>query len=115
MSKETFKLFAKNHPELASAVIKNQFTWQKLYEVYEIYGEDSSIWNDLLKTTDKVDTVSSFKELFNTFRNIDLESVQKGVTNLQKTLGLLQELGVGKAKNNFLQYESRPLYKYFED
>ena len=48
-------------------------------------------------------------------KNIDLESVQKGVTNLQKTLGLLQELGIGSNKNNISQYEPRPIYKYFED
>ena len=45
MSKETFKAFARNHPELATSVLKNNTTWQKLYEIYEIYGESSNIWN----------------------------------------------------------------------
>ena len=115
MSKETFKSFARSHPELATSVMENKSTWQKLYEVYEIYGENNPIWDNFIKKNDKVETISSFKELFNTFKNIDLESVQKGVTNLQKTLGLLQELGIGSNKNNISQYEPRPIYKYFED
>ena len=115
MSKETFKSFARAHPELATTVMENKSTWQKLYEIYEIYGEDNPIWDNFLKKNDKVETISSFKELFNIFKNIDLESVQKGVTNLQKTLGLLQELGIGNNKNNISQYEPRPIYKYFED
>lgn len=116
MSKEAFKTFAKAHPEIATSVLNNQTTWQKLYELYEIYGEDSTIWNNILnKTTTSTDPISSFKELFSTFKNIDLNSVQSGITNLQKTLGLLQELGVGKRNNQSLPYEPRPLYQYFED
>ena len=46
MSKETFKLFARNHPELAYQVMDGKTNWQKLYELYEIYGEDSEIWSD---------------------------------------------------------------------
>ena len=39
MSKESFKTFARNNPELASSVLDNKVTWQQLYELYEIYGE----------------------------------------------------------------------------
>ena len=47
-------------------------------------------------------------------KNVDLNSVQKGVTNLQKTIGLLQDIGIGsKAKEEV--YQPRPLYKYFDD
>ena len=114
MSKETFKLFAKNHPELATYVINNQITWQKLYELYEIYGEKNDIWNNIIPKTDLSSSVASLKDIFNNFKNIDLNSVQKGITNLQKTLGLLQELGIGN-KTSQLPYEPRPLYQYFED
>ena len=114
MSKETFKMFAKKHPELANSVINNQITWQKLYELYEIYGENNDIWNTFTTKTDVSSSIASLKDIFNNFKNIDLNSVQKGITNLQKTLGLLQELGVGN-KTNQLPYEPRPLYQYFED
>lgn len=122
MSKETFKLFAKNHPELATQVMSGKTNWQKLYELFEIYGEDSNVWTSFTSTTRSTSTEStstksaSIKDLFNTFKNIDLDSVQKGVTNLQKTIGLLQDIGIGgTATKAASSYEPRPMYKYFED
>lgn len=113
MSKETFKTFARTHPELASNVLSGKTTWQKLYELYDIYGESSTVWDSFfLKKTES--PTSSFKDLFNTFRNIDMESVQKGVTNLQKTIGLLQDLGIGSSERQ-TTYEPRPIYRRFED
>lgn len=119
MSKETFKIFARNHPELASQVISNNVSWQKLYELYEIYGEDGAVWNDYItKGISQVSQISNpatFKDILNMIKNIDLDSVQKGVANLQKTIGLLQDIGVGTARAPTEVYEPRPLYQYFED
>lgn len=120
MSKETFKLFAKSHPELANQVMNGKTNWQKLYELFEIYGEDSEVWNSyttsVVDNSNVKDVPTSFKDLFNTFKNIDLDSVQKGVTNLQKTIGLLQDIGLGGTTSQSVNtYEARPMYKYFED
>lgn len=121
MSKETFKLFARNHPELASAVMKGQASWQKLYELYDIYGETNSVWDSYFNTVKTVESTfqpNTFRDFFNTFKNIDLDSVQKGVNNLQKTVGLLQDIGLGSKNRNQAadsSYEPRPMYKYFED
>ncbi len=127
MSKETFKSFARNYPELANKVMQGQTSWQKLYELYDIYGENNSIWSEYINpikpvqsslTPTQTNQNVSFKDLFNTFKNLDLDSVQKGVTNLQKTIGLLQDIGLTTTKtpkNNSSTYEPRPMYKYFED
>ena len=117
MSKETFKLFAKSHPELAYEVINGKTTWQKLYELFDIYGENSSIWNQYSNNiipSSSTSIATTFKDFFNTVRNVDLDSVQKGVNNLQKTIGLLQEIGIGNTAANNIP-EARPMYKYFED
>lgn len=123
MSKETFKEFARNHPELATSVMKGDTSWQKLYELYDIYGETGDVWNNYLTRSSVVEQASTFqpstfRDFFNTFKNIDLDSVQKGVTNLQKTVGLLQDIGLGRSSNSSpstQNYEPRPMYKYFED
>ena len=39
MSKDTFKSFARLHPELATTVLNGKASWQQLYELFEIYGE----------------------------------------------------------------------------
>lgn len=109
MSKEAFKNFARNHRELANQIIEGKTSWQKLYELYEIYGEDSTIWNEYINT--KQTTISDF---ISTIKNIDINSVQTGIKNIQKTINLLQEIGLdsNRETNN---YEPRPMYKYFED
>ena len=110
MSKESFKLFAKKHPELATKVINNNISWQKLYELYEIYGEDNTIWNNYLSSE-----TTNIKDIINNIKNLDLSSVQKTINNLQKTLSVIQDIGVGQLNNSSLPYEKKPLYKYFED
>ncbi len=110
MSKESFKIFAKNHPELADKVLKGTASWQQLYELYEIYGEQNQVWNNILDN--KIVDTTSFKEVFNTLKNLDMDSVQKGITNLQKTISILQDIGLPKKEST---YEPRPIYKRFED
>ena len=125
MSKESFKSFARSHTELASYVMNGKTNWQRLYELYEIYGENSSIWNDYFSSSSPSNSVSSvdsgdlsntLKELMQNIKNIDLGSVQKGITNIQKALGLLQDIGLGKGGGSSVSnYEPRPLYQHFDD
>ncbi len=122
MSKDNFKDFARLHPSLASHVNKNNTTWQKLYELYDIYGENSPVWDEFFtsKTASVVPSVSPTKDvtisdLMNTIKSVDLETVQKGIANIQKTIGLLQDMGLGSTKTSVPTYEPRPMYKYFED
>ena len=122
MSKEEFKSFVRKNPGLIKYVNNNSMTWQKFYEMYDMYGESNDIWNNYLNTTSnnivKTNPLSSsenaFRELVNTVKTINLEKVQKGINSLQKTISLVQELG---SSNNTTpkEYERRPIYKHFED
>lgn len=122
MSKEEFKSFVRKNPSLIKYVNNNSMTWQKFYEMYDMYGESNDAWNNYLNTTSnnivKTNTLSSsenaFRELVNTVKTINLEKVQKGINSLQKTISLVQELG---SSNNTTtkEYERRPIYKHFED
>ncbi len=113
MSKENFKSFVRIHPELANKVLKKEVTWQQLYEIYELYGENNSIWNTYFTKETITDQISSsastIKDFLNNLKNIDMDSVQKGINNIQKTIGLLQDIGITN-KN-----EAKPIYKRFED
>lgn len=122
MSKEEFKSFVRKNPSLIKYVNNSSMTWQKFYEMYDMYGESNDVWNNYLNTTSnnivKTNTLSSsenaFRELVNTVKTINLEKVQKGINSLQKTISLVQELG---SSNNTTpkEYERRPIYKHFED
>lgn len=123
MSKETFKFFVKKNPSLASFVSKGEMSWQKFYEMYDLYGENSSVWNKYreqgdIKTTPSSSTLlgdTSLKEIFNTLKKVDLETVRRGVDGLSKAVNLLQDFSNNKQTNNPSSYEKRPMYRYFED
>lgn len=127
MSKETFKQFVRTNPVLATYVNKGEVTWQRFYEMYDLYGENHSVWNQYLShdtrtasesiktTTVKEQSTlgdTSIKDIFNMVKSMDLDTVKKGVDGLQKAVGLLQEF-TGVKKQD--QYQARPLYKHLED
>ena len=125
MSKENFKNFVRNNPNLAKHVNNDEISWQKLYEMYNLYGDNSDVWNDFLEDTSSNRSSSgvtknneiAFKELVNMVKNIDLEKVRSGITGVQKAISLVQDLGFGGGNNNTNkeQYEARPMYQHFDD
>ena len=107
MSKETFKRFVRGKPELAKYVQDKKMSWQSIYELYELYGENSDIWKDY--TNNKFNT--TINDVINTIKNIDMEKLQSGIENIQNTISLVQNLGNNKTK----KYESIPKYQHIDD
>ena len=109
--KEEFKNFAKNHPELISSIKSGDTTWQKLYEIYDIYGEDNKAWDNYFNRSSNL----GIKDIV---KNIDMESVQKHINTAQKALGIVQELtGKGTSVVGTIKgpVTPRPINKFFED
>lgn len=127
MAKEDFKRFVRSHPELVNYVNKGTMSWQKFYEMYDIYGENNSIWKEYQPTNQAINNTStssntgknntvgdtSLKDLFNMVKKIDLDSVRKGAEGLQKAIALVQDFSLGSKQTN--NYQARPLYKHLED
>ncbi len=121
--KEEFKEFVKNNPQLLKYVKNNEMTWQKFYEMYDLYGEDEQIWSDYQKTEPKVETVkkenkiTGMADVLTWLKMIDLDSLQEGVSSLQRVLGVFQDLSGNKTttNNDKGEYKPRPLYRHFED
>ena len=124
MKKEEFKEFVKKNPKLITYVKNNEMTWQKFYEMYDLYGEDENIWKDYLTTKEEVKEVVKattpvfgLSEVVNWFKNVDLDGLQEGIGNVQRVLGVVQDFS---KKDNTTSttnqtYKPRPLYKHFED
>ncbi len=110
MSKEQFREFVKTKPELADYVKRNEMTWQKFYELYDMYGEDDRIWQDYRKTPQP--NISSF------LKKIDPDSMQKQIESAQKALDIFSELATKtteKINTNIKPSIKRPLNKFFGD
>ena len=108
--KEEFKNFVRQHPVLLKHVQNGEMTWQKFFEIYDMYGEDNSAWQNYL--TAPVSTKESF-DFSNFFKGLDLDSIQNGVSSLQRVVGLLQDMSSNKTPTS--EYKPRPIYKHFED
>ena len=119
---DLFKEFVKNNSFLISYVKSGEKSWQDMYEIYDLYGEDEDAWAKFLegdkkkKETDRSNHY--FEELVKMAKSIDVDKVQEGITSLQKTLGLFGELFAGKGgehSSSSREYNPRPLYRRFED
>jgi len=123
MSKvDEFKLFVKENPRLINFVKNNDMTWQKFYEIYDIYGKDNEVWKEYLKEENnelkenKKTNISSFSDIVNLAKNMDVDKVQEGITSLQKAIALFSDLFTkGEGDVNKSSYTPRPIYRSFED
>lgn len=116
MSLESFKNFVREKPNLAQYVKSNEMTWQKFYEMYELYGSSSSVWDKYIGSNS---SSSSFKDIFNMVKNIDTNELQKGIGSLQKGIEYIQDLIKSKDTSSISnlreEYKPRPIYKKFDD
>ena len=115
MSKENFKTFAKSHPELVNYIKSGDMTWQKFYEIYDIYGDDNNAWSPYLKNNKT--NINNFSDILN---NINTDSIQKHINTAQKAIGVVQELAGKKGAEGITKVASgplnpRPINKLFED
>ena len=45
-TKEKFKDFVKENPRLLKFVKSGEMSWQKFYEMYDMYGDQEEVWQD---------------------------------------------------------------------
>ena len=118
--KEEFKEFIKSHPNLISVVQSKKHTWQDLFEVFDLYGNDEDSWNRYLNIKENVSSAasSSIGELTKLFRNINIDNVQKYLDTAGKAVGIVQELMGNSSGSTTLSggpSSPRPINKIFED
>ena len=111
MGKEGFREFVRRNPNLIDYVTNNKMTWQQFYEIYDLYGEDNSIWNNFTKKDNNISN-TSIKDILSIFKGIDLKTIQKTLVSLNKAIDVFKDFNNKEDINN---YEERPKYKYFED
>ena len=122
MSKDSFKEFVKRNNNLINIVEKGETSWQKLYELYDLYGENSSIWDKYLNNktiNNNINNITNlsnnFKEIINFVKGIDLNSIQKGLNGLDKAIDAFKDILPDKSKAPDNIYEPKPNFKYYED
>ena len=105
--KSEFKEFVKKYPSFASFVQNKNTTWQELYELWDMYGDDDKVFS-------RYKTVGTdLNNVINGIKNINMDSVKKNLNSIEKGIKLLQDFV--KKEDTVPTYEPRPIFKRFED
>lgn len=119
---DNFKLFVKNNPNLITYVKNNTMSWQKFYELYDLYGEDNNVWNEYLNKDTTVNTTKTeskksnkFSNILDMAKNLDTNKLQDGISSVQKAIGLIGDILVKDKKPDASTYNPRPIYRRFDD
>ena len=119
---DNFKLFVKNNPNLITYVKNNTMSWQKFYELYDLYGEDNNVWNEYLNKDTTVNTSKTeskksnkFSDILDMAKNLDTNKLQDGISSVQKAIGLIGDILVKDKKPDASTYNPRPIYRRFDD
>ena len=108
--KEEFKNFAKSHPELINYVNNSSSSWQKLYEIYDIYGDDEKVWEPYFN--------SRSTSITDIIKNINVDNMGEHINNAKKLLNVIGEF-VNKGGDNITKIGGpvtpRPINKFFGD
>ena len=119
---DNFKLFVKNNPNLITYVKNNTMSWQKFYELYDLYGEDNNVWNEYLNKDTTVNTTKTeskksnkFSDILDMAKNLDTNKLQDGISSVQKAIGLMGDILVKDKKPDASTYNPRPIYRRFDD
>ena len=92
--KDKFIKFVRNNPSLIDYVKNNNASWQDLYEIYALYGEDKNIWSKYLNNNYKL-----MEDLIKMIKKVNLENVKKTTESLEKAIEILQGLSSNKNSN----------------
>jgi hypothetical protein len=112
--KEEFKDFVRKNPNLIKHVKSNDMTWQKFYELWDLYGEDNKVWNDYKEKEEATkDSAFTLGTLLSSLKNINMDTVQKNLGGIQKAVEFFQD--TMKKDDKKTTYEPRPLFRKFED
>lgn len=119
---DNFKLFVKNNPNLITYVRNNTMSWQKFYELYDLYGEDNNVWNEYLNKDTTVNTTKTeskksnkFSDILDMAKNLDTNKLQDCISSVQKAIGLIGDILVKDKKPDASTYNPRPIYRRFDD
>ena len=120
MKQEEFKNFVRTKPELIKYVQNGEMTWQKFYELYDLYGTDESIWNKYI-LRDRSGVEDSISKITNMVKNVNVDSIKSHINTAQKAIDFVSDLTKKNPTSNIAEnlakgpVSPRPLNKFFED
>ena len=114
------KIFLNSSFSLIKFVKEDKMTWQKFYELYDLYGTDESIWNKYI-LRDRSGVEDSISKITNMVKNVNVDSIKSHINTAQKAIDFVSDLTKKNPTPNIAEnlakgpVSPRPLNKFFED
>ncbi len=89
-----FKSFIRTIPSIKDDVVNGRYTWQQLYELYVMYGENDKFWDSYRKSQLDLNGIMSI------VKNVDLDALSKSFDGIQKVLDLVSGFVVKDTKTS---------------
>lgn len=105
---QEFKTFIKTQPVVMEKIHSGELTWQKVYEIYDIHGQNHPLFQSEKKeetpSETKTTTPKNGSEYVNNalkmFQDIDMDKVTTNLQSIQKVMGIFGEITKGNSKDN---------------
>ena len=105
---DEFKSYIKDKPYLANKVKDGTFTWQTLYETYDMFGPEHEFFKDESKEVKSEEandneatedtrsagtsgTGDAINKFFKQLQKVDTKKISDGLENVKKIVGLIDE------------------------
>ena len=97
---EEFKNFIKDKPYLANKVKDGVFSWQTLYETYDLFGKEHDFFkddnvvieNENIENEDRaINSGDTINKVLKQLQKVDTKKISDGLDNVKKIIGLIDE------------------------
>ena len=92
-----FKQFVKDKHFLANKVKDGTYSWQTLYETYDMFGQEHEFFKDENKkeeSNEEKETTTSndpLNKVLSGLKKVDTKKISDGLDNVKKIVGLIDE------------------------
>lgn len=96
---EEFREFAKTKPHLKELIENGDYTWQDLFERYDIYGPDDEVFQEPKEETEeetseepKEEKKEGLGSILDAISGFDADKISEGLNGMKKILSILSEV-----------------------
>lgn len=79
---EEFKEFVSTIPSIRQDVLNGRYSWQQLYELYDMYGKDDKFWMPYKNQSNGLD----FMNMMELVKGIDVDALTSSLSAIEKVL-----------------------------
>lgn len=93
---EEFKQFISTIPSVRDDVLNGRYTWQQLYEMYDMYGKDDKFWMPYQNQNNGLD----LNGLMDIVKGLDVDALTSSLSAIEKVLTMASGLFVKEQQPN---------------